>query len=121
AHSARARRILSVDDMVDFASSLGVMRESLGHEVRVAHDAEAALDAAARFEPQVAFLDIGLPGISGYELARRLRASPACRKTTLIALSGWGQAEDKRRSKDAGFTDHLGKAVSLPPNRGGPA
>jgi len=113
AEPARARRILLVDDNVDFATSLAVLLESLGHEVRVAHDAEAALDAAARFEPQVAFLDIGLPGISGYELARRLRASPACRKTTLIALSGWGQAEDKRRSKDAGFTDHLVKPVSL--------
>ena len=109
----RSRRILLVDDNVDFATSLAVLLESLGHEVRVAHDAEAALGAAAELRPEVAFLDIGLPGISGYEVAARLRASPGGEKTTMIALSGWGQAEDKQRSSAAGFAAHLVKPVDL--------
>lgn len=110
---ARSRRILLVDDNVDFATSLAVLLESLGHEVRIAHDGEAALEAAAELEPEVAFLDIGLPGISGYDVAAKLRALPAGGKITMIALSGWGQTEDKQRSTAAGFAEHLVKPVDL--------
>lgn len=110
---AGSRRILLVDDNVDFATSLAVLLETLGHDVRVAHDVAGAVDAAAQLKPEVAFLDIGLPEISGYEVATRLRALPACAETTMIALSGWGQVEDRRRSEEAGFADHLVKPVDL--------
>ncbi len=108
-----AMRILLVDDNVDFATSLAMLLGELGHEVRVAHEAEAALDAARALHPEVAFLDIGLPGISGYDLARRLRASSVTAETVLIALSGWGQQQDREKSQDAGFAQHLVKPVEL--------
>lgn len=106
-------RILLVDDNVDFSTSLALLLEELGHEVRVAHEADSALDAAGDLRPQVAFLDIGLPGVSGYELAHRLRASAAAGRTVLIALSGWGQQQDVLRSREAGFSRHLVKPVEL--------
>src|SRR5690606_37411114 len=96
-----------------FATSLAILLETLGHEVRVAHEAEGALEAAAQLEPEVAFLDIGLPHVSGYEVAARLKSLPACANTTLFALSGWGQSEDRKRSHEAGFADHLVKPVDL--------
>ena len=110
---ARQHRILLVDDNVDFATSLAILLEALGHDVKVAHEAQSAVEAAAELEPDVAFLDIGLPDVSGYELAARLRALPACANTTMIALSGWGQIEDRRRSFEAGFAHHLVKPVDL--------
>ncbi len=111
--AARPHRILLVDDNIDFATSLAILLESLGHDVRVAHEARGAVEAAAALEPDVAFLDIGLPDVSGYELAVRLRGMPACANTTMIALSGWGQIEDRRRSFEAGFAHHLVKPVDL--------
>jgi len=107
------RRILLVDDNVDFATSLAILLETLGHEVRVAHEAKGAIEAAAELRPHVAFLDIGLPDISGYEVATRLRALPECVDTTMIALSGWGQIDDRKRSYEAGFAEHLVKPVDL--------
>src|SRR5690606_17295730 len=99
AHAApRRRRILLVDDNVDFATSLAILLEALGHEVRVAHEANGAIEAAVELKPDVAFLDIGLPEVSGYEVATRLRSLPECANTTMIALSGWGQIEDRKRS-----------------------
>jgi len=81
--------------------------------VAVAHDGAAALPVAALQRPQIALLDIGLPGMDGYELARRLRAQPGLGQTALVALTGWGQEEDRRRSQEAGFAHHLVKPVDL--------
>jgi CheY-like chemotaxis protein len=79
------------------------------HEVEVAHDGATAIDAARRFKPQVVLLDIGLPHMNGYEVARRLRALPDTERVLIIALSGYGRAEDRQRSKQAGFNEHLVK------------
>jgi CheY-like chemotaxis protein len=105
-------RILLVDDNVDFATSLCALLQNLGHEVTVAHDAPEALAVAAGFRPDFAFLDIGLPSMDGYELARRLikRLSP---ELNLVAISGWGQQEDRRRASEAGFAWYLVKPVDL--------
>ena len=105
-------RILLVDDNVDFATSLCVLLENLGHDVRVTHDAPEALAAASGFEPDFAFLDIGLPTMDGYELARSLlkRLKTGLR---LVAISGWGQQEDRRRAREAGFAWYLVKPVDL--------
>src|SRR5690606_12035645 len=116
AHAApRRRRILLVDDNADFATSLAILLEALGHEGRVAHEANGAIEAAVELKPDVAFLDIGLPDVSGYEAATRLRSLPECANTTMIALSGWGQIEDRKRSYEVGFADHLVKPVDLKP------
>ena len=104
-------RILLVDDNVDFVDSLKILLEALGHEVEVAYDAEEALAVARRSAPDVAFLDIGLPVINGYELARRLRSLSS--KTVLIAMSGWGADQDRRRAREVGFALHLVKPVEL--------
>jgi CheY-like chemotaxis protein len=106
-------RILLVDDNVDFARSLALLLETLGHQVCVAHDASEALTLAAKFAPEFAFLDLGLPRVSGYELARALRASPDTARIVLIALSGWGQPQDRERSRAAGFALHLVKPIEL--------
>ena len=105
------RRILIADDNVDFATSLESILQALGHDVRVTHDGLAALDVAAAFAPQVAFLDIGLPGRNGYHVARSLRASPRTATCHLVAVTGWGQDDDRRRSREAGFALHLVKPV----------
>lgn len=109
----RRHRILLVDDNVDFVTSLSLLLESLGHDVGVAHDAESGVQVARRLRPDVAFLDIGLPVVSGYDLARQLRELPETAHTLLIALSGWGQEQDRSRSKEAGFAQHLVKPVDL--------
>ena len=94
------RRILVVDDNVDAAESLARLLTRLyGHEVRVAHDGPEALAAAEEFRPEVVLLDIGLPGMDGYEVARRLRERPEFEETLLVALTGWGQEADRRRSR----------------------
>jgi len=109
--AARRSRVLVVDDNVDAATSLALLLKLDGHDVKLAHDGPAALLAARSFEPQVVLLDIGLPGMSGYEVARELRRDPAFAETTLIALTGYGQAEDRRKSKSAGFDHHLTKPI----------
>ena len=109
----RALRIMVVDDNVDAAESLAMMLELDGHSVIRAHNARAAI-AIARYErPKVMLLDIGLPDIDGYELARRLRALPEVDDALLIAVTGYGQAEDRRRAEDAGFDHHLVKPVEF--------
>jgi two-component system, sensor histidine kinase len=113
APEARKHRVLLVDDNVDFATSLALLLQNLGHEVRIAHDAGQALVVARELEPEFAFLDLGLPHVSGYELARSLRAQPETASTVLIALSGWGHSRDRQRSRDAGFSLHLVKPVEL--------
>ncbi|QDV35456.1 PAS domain S-box protein [Tautonia plasticadhaerens] len=106
------RRILVVDDNRDAAVSLGkVLGKLAGHDVRIAHDGPEAIALAAGFTPEVVLLDIGLPGMDGFEVARRLRQSPEGAAATLIALTGWGQQEDRRRSREAGFDHHLVKPV----------
>jgi signal transduction histidine kinase len=110
---APARRILVVDDNRDSAQSLGLLLQMMGNEVRIAHDGRAALEEAGAFRPNLALLDIGLPGMSGYEVAQRLQERPELRGMVLIALTGWGQEEDYRRSYEAGFHHHLTKPADL--------
>jgi CheY-like chemotaxis protein len=107
------RRILVVDDNEDILTLMQLALEKLGHEVLVAIDGATALAAIASFRPHVAVLDINLPGIDGYEVARRLRALPDGSELRLIALSGLGQAEDRVRSRDATFDIHLVKPVEI--------
>jgi len=105
------RRILVVDDNRDAADSLGMLLQFHGADVRVVHDAAAALEALTAYRPSVVLLDIGMPGIDGYELARRARRQANGQDVTLIALTGWGQEKDRRLSKDAGIDYHLIKPV----------
>ncbi len=114
AEPARApgRRILIVDDNEDGAESLALLLQFSGHETHTANDGYEAIEAAARLHPDVMLLDIGLPGLNGYEVCRRIRQEPWGRDVMLIALTGWGQDEDRQRSKDAGFDAHLVKPVN---------
>ena len=104
-----SRRILVVDDNRDAADMLGSLLTTHGHEVVVAYDAAAALREAAGFKPDVGLLDIGMAGMDGYELARRLRGDRQLRRLFLVAITGWGQEEDRRRALSAGFDAHLTK------------
>jgi CheY-like chemotaxis protein len=88
-----------------------VLLRSLGHETRVAHDGMTALDIAREFRPEVILLDIGMPGLDGYEVARRLRAMNQGQTFRIVAITGWGQEADRLRSKEAGFDLHLVKPV----------
>jgi signal transduction histidine kinase len=106
------RRILVVDDNVDSAQCMALLLKIDGHEVYVAHDGRAAIDTAEMFHPQVVLLDIGLPKMNGYEVARRLREWPEMQKAVLIALTGYGREEDHRLSEQAGFDYHLTKPVN---------
>jgi CheY-like chemotaxis protein len=105
------RRLLVVDDNRDFTDTMAVLLEAIGHEVRTAYDGREVAAIVAEFKPQVVLLDIGLPGIDGYEVARRLRASPQYSGTVLIAVSGYGQQADRNRAQEAGFDHHLVKPV----------
>jgi CheY-like chemotaxis protein len=105
------RRVLIVDDNTDAADSLAAVLRLRGHEVQTVNDGPASLDAAAAFRPEVVLLDIGLPGLNGYEVARRLRQDDATRQAKLIAVTGYGQDEDRARSSEAGFDRHLVKPV----------
>ncbi|MEM5345776.1 response regulator [Paraburkholderia azotifigens] len=107
------RRVMVVDDSVDGAESMSILLEMLGHEVRVMYDGTAAIATASQFKPEVVLLDIGLPGIDGYQVARALRAEPATAGALLIALTGYGQESDRQRTRDAGFDHHLVKPASL--------
>lgn len=115
-HEAASRicqRILVVDDNEDGAQSLAMLLELRGNEVQTAYDGPQALEAVARFHPDVVLLDIGMPTLDGYETVRQLRARPDSRDALIIALTGWGQEEDRRRSREAGFDHHLVKPVDL--------
>ncbi len=107
------RRILVADDNQDAADSLAILLEAAGHEVRTAHGGESALSIASTFQPAIALLDIGMPDLDGYEVAKRLRSMPAGQSMHLIAITGWGQEEDKRRALGAGFDFHLTKPIEL--------
>jgi signal transduction histidine kinase/DNA-binding response OmpR family regulator len=111
--AARRLTMLLVDDNVDGAESLATLLRLVGHEVRVAHDGPAGIEAAAGWRPDVVVLDIGLPGMSGYEVARHLRTRPETQDAVLVAATGYGRDEDRKRSREAGFDHHLVKPVDL--------
>jgi signal transduction histidine kinase/CheY-like chemotaxis protein len=106
-----AHRVLVVDDNIDAAHGLAMLLRLLGHAVEVAQDGATALAIAQNWLPEIVLLDIGLPGMDGYEVARRLRQQPAMHDALLVALTGYGQEEDRRRSHEAGFDQHLVKPV----------
>jgi PAS domain S-box-containing protein len=114
----RRARVMIVEDNLDAAESLQMLLELLGHEVRLAHDGAAALPLALEHRPDVMLVDIGLPGVDGYEVARRVRAEPSLAGTVLVAVTGYGRAEDKQRAQAAGFDLHLTKPVELGALRG---
>lgn len=120
-------RILIVDDHVDAGETMGMLLRAAGHEVRVVNRGDDALDEAPRFRPDVVLLDIGLPGMDGYEVARRLRQRFPAEPVLLVALSGYGQDEHRRQAREAGFDHFFTKPVSVkvlrdflahPPSRG---
>jgi CheY-like chemotaxis protein len=106
-------KVLVVDDNLDAADSLALLLRVEGHEVQVCHDGGEALATIAKFQPEVVLLDIGLPGMDGYEVARRLRTHPATESALLVALTGYGQEEDIRRSRAAGFDHHFVKPADV--------
>jgi CheY-like chemotaxis protein len=107
------RRILIADDNQDALESLATLLEINGHEVHTASDGALAVEVAAKIRPEVALLDIGMPKMDGYEVARRIRAEAWGKSTVLVALTGWGQDEDRRRTREAGFDSHLVKPLDL--------
>jgi CheY-like chemotaxis protein len=127
------RRVLVVDDNCDAAASMVALLQAAGHEVREAHDGREGLRAAFEFEPDVILLDIGMPGMSGLDVARELRRRVAHRRPRIIAVTGWGQEGDRRLTREAGFDFHLTKPVNhteldvllsideAPPEQGRPA
>jgi PAS domain S-box-containing protein len=106
-------RVLVVDDNVDAAESLAALLDLAGHATRVAHDGDQALLTAHEFRPEVVFLDIGMPGKDGYEVAKALRGKPETQQAVLVALTGWGAKDDRARSTSAGFDHHLTKPAGL--------
>ena len=113
ARPATGFRVLVVDDNVDAAESLAALLEMQGHATRVAHDGNEALSAAHDFRPEIVFLDIGMPGKDGYEVARELRGQPETRQAVLVALTGWGAQDDRARTRSAGFDHHLTKPAGI--------
>jgi len=109
--SEKPMRVLVVDDNHDAAESLAFLLSLEGHTVVVAYDGVAALSEAAKFQPQIVLLDIGMPGMDGYQVARALRAGESTRSMKIIALTGYGQPDDHERACAAGFDDHLTKPI----------
>jgi CheY-like chemotaxis protein len=105
------RRVLIADDNQDAADSLAMLLEMGGHDVRVVNDGRSALSVAHSFRPDAVLLDIGMPQLNGYDVARALRKQPWGNGLTLIALTGWGQDGDRQQAVDAGFDHHLTKPV----------
>ncbi len=106
-------RLIVVDDNPDNSHSMSLLLEALGHEARIAHNGIQALGLAHEFQPDAMIIDIGMPGLDGHDLARRIRAEDWGKDLLLVAASGWGQDEDKQRSLEAGFNMHLVKPVEL--------
>jgi CheY-like chemotaxis protein len=109
---APKRRLLVVDDNRDAAESMSMLLEMWGHEVAFAYDGPSALETAEQWQPEAVFLDIGLPGMDGYEVAKRLRELPHAKDAVLIAITGYGQDDDRQRSRRAGIDHHLVKPVA---------
>ena len=101
--------MLVVDDNVDTVTTLALLVKESGHDVRTAYDGSAVLEAALDYRPNVVLLDIGLPGLNGFEVAKRLRQQPALQNAVLVAMTGYGQESDRQRSQEAGFDHHLVK------------
>lgn len=110
---ASSRRVLIVDDNEDAANSLAMILQLGGHQTVPVYSAVDALQRAATFKPEVVLLDIGLPGMNGYEVAQKMRELPGLRDIRLIAVTGYGRADDRLRARDAGFDDHLTKPVEF--------
>jgi signal transduction histidine kinase/CheY-like chemotaxis protein len=110
--TATKLKMLVVDDNRDAAASLAMLLELLGHEVRVAYEGDGAVRIAGEFAPDLALLDLGMPDVSGYDVCRRIRSEPWGARMTIIAVTGWGQEEDRRQSSAAGFDHHLVKPLS---------
>jgi len=111
AQASVRRRILVVDDHRDSADTLAILLTIMGHDVRTAYDGQEAIELAAQYRPEVVLLDIGLPAKSGYDVARELRNAHDRSQLILIAVSGYGQDDDRRRGREAGFDHHLVKPV----------
>ncbi len=107
----RSLRVLVVEDNLDAAESLATLLRLWNHDVQVVHDGRAALDAARAQKPEVVLLDIGLPGLDGYQVAQQLRQEESLAHTLLVAMTGYGQPEDRRRSREAGIHHHFVKPV----------
>ena len=108
------RRILVVDDNIAVAKMQAMLLATLGaHTIDTAHDGPTALELAANFQPDIILLDIGLPRMSGYDVAKRLREQPQFERTVLVALTGYGTDDDAQRARDAGFHEHLVKPVEF--------
>jgi PAS domain S-box-containing protein len=112
-HPSSRRRILVVDDNVDAAMSLAMMLKLMGNEAKTAHDGLEAMEVAATYRPDLILLDIGMPRLNGYETAQRIREQPWGKKVALVALTGWGQDEDRTKSEQAGFDWHIVKPVEI--------
>jgi CheY-like chemotaxis protein len=110
--SAPKRRLLVVDDNRDAAESMSMLLQMWGHDVVFAYDGPTALETAEQWHPEAVFLDIGLPGMDGYEVAARLRELPHAKGAVLIAITGYGQDDDRLRSQRAGIDHHLVKPVA---------
>jgi two-component system, sensor histidine kinase len=111
--STPRRRILVVDDSIDAADSLAILLRHLGHDVQVAHDGHAALEAARLNRPQVVLLDLGMPGVNGYRVVERLRGESGFNGIAFVAVTGSGEPEVRERTREAGFAAHVVKPVSL--------
>jgi CheY-like chemotaxis protein len=111
APAIRRRRILIVDDNEDAREGLHLLLSYAGHEVETSQDASGALDKLRTFQPEIALIDIGLPGVDGYALARMARQTPETRATCLVAVTGYGRAEDRQKALAAGFDVHMTKPV----------
>ena len=111
-NSRVSRRILVVDDNADAADSLGMLFEVRGDEVRIAYDGLEALEAEDTFKPAIVLLDIGMPKLSGYDVARRIRDARGA-SVLIVAITGWGQEDDRQRARDAGINHHFTKPVDF--------
>ncbi len=111
--TGRPLEFLVVDDNIPSAQTTGVMLEMMGHKVTTTHDGVSAVDMAQKLHPDVVMLDIGLPGLNGYEVCRKLKATPGFENTVFIAQTGWGQESDKKQAFDAGFNHHVVKPISF--------
>ena len=109
----KACRVLVVDDNKDAAEILAMLLEASGHDVRVAHDGPTALEAAIDYQPDAVLLDIGLPGLDGFEVAKRIRQQTTLENIVLVALTGYGRETDRLRSQEAGFDHHLVKPADF--------
>lgn len=112
--SAPTLRILIVDDNADAAEMFGAMMELSGYQTRVALDGPGGLQAAREFRPDVIFLDLGMPGMDGFAVARALAADASLSRCAVVAVTGWGSTEDKRKTREAGFRFHVTKPVKKP-------